>query len=107
MSTHATWPEGGISTEAGIQEMFERMKTERLKVASHLQPWFEEFISYHRKDGIIVKERDDLMSATRIAVMAKRFARIGPIGSRAGRRVTNRELNSDAAIAARTDWPLW
>ena len=29
---------------------------------------------YHRKDGLIVKMRDDLMSATRYAMMMRRFA---------------------------------
>lgn len=73
---HSTFPDGSNSTEAGITEMDERMKTGRFKVARHLQDWFEEFRLYHRKDGLIVKVRDDLMSATRVAVMAKRFATI-------------------------------
>lgn len=78
---HATWPDGGVSTEAGINEMIERMVTGRFKVASHLGEWFEEYHAYHRKDGIIVKKKDDLLSATRIALMAKRFGRpvlLGP-----------------------------
>lgn len=77
LPTHAVWPDGGNSTEAGILEMDDRFRTGRLKVASHLEPWFEEFREYHREDGKIVKVRDDLMSATRILVMAKRFARNG------------------------------
>ena len=32
----------------------------------------------HRKNGLIVKERDDLMSATRIGVMMRRFAIVRP-----------------------------
>ena len=40
--------------------------TGRLKVFAHLADWFEEFRLYHRKDGLIVKERDDLISATRV-----------------------------------------
>lgn len=77
---HATWPEGGISTEAGILEMQERMATGRLKVAAHLSQWWEEFRLYHRKDGQIVKLQDDLMSATRIAIMDKRFSQALPLG---------------------------
>lgn len=73
---HATFPDGSNSTEAGITEMDERFKTGKLKVAKHLSDWHEEFRLYHRKDGLIVKVRDDLLSATRIAVMARRHATI-------------------------------
>ena len=37
-------------------------------------PCVEEFRLYHRKDGLIVKERDDLLSATRVALMMLRQA---------------------------------
>jgi phage terminase large subunit-like protein len=84
LPSHATWPDGGISTEAGILDMDDRMRTGRLKVAAHLSEWFEEFRFYHRKDGKIVKLKDDLMSATRIAIMSKRFARAVVLG---GKRV--------------------
>jgi hypothetical protein len=33
---------------------------------------------YHRKDGRIVKERDDVMSASRYALMMIRFAKPEP-----------------------------
>lgn len=66
--------ESRISTEAGIQLMLTRMTNGKLKVFSHLEDWFEEFRLYHRKDGLIVKERDDLMSATRIGIMDLRYA---------------------------------
>ena len=61
--------------EAGIAEMLTRMQTMRLKVFSHLSDWFEEFRLYHRKDGLVVKDGDDLMAATRYALMMRRFAR--------------------------------
>lgn len=77
---HATFPDGGNSTEAGIMEMQERMTTGRFKVASHLAMWWEEFRMYHREDGKIVKIRDDLMSASRIAVMAKRHGQLVALG---------------------------
>jgi len=80
LAGHATWPDGGVSTEAGILEMQQRIVTGRLKVANHLGEWLEEFRNYHRKDGQIVKVHDDLMSATRIGVMAKRFGRQVPLG---------------------------
>jgi phage terminase large subunit-like protein len=80
LGQHATWPDGSISTEAGIMEWQEREQTGRLKVASHLSDWFEERRFYHRKDGMIVKIKDDLMSATRIALMGKRFGRAVQLG---------------------------
>jgi phage terminase large subunit-like protein len=80
LADHATWPEGGYSTEAGILEWDEREKNGRLKVARQLSDWLEERRFYHRKDGQIVKIKDDLMSATRIALMAKRFARAVSLG---------------------------
>jgi phage terminase large subunit-like protein len=86
LDEHATWPDGGVGTEAGILEMDERMTTGRLKVAAHLSDWFEEYRMYHRKDGLIVKIDDDLMSATRVAIMAKRFAKHVQLGSQAPSR---------------------
>ena len=74
LDKHATFEDGSMSTEAGLMQMRERMSTGRFKVASHLTQWFDEFRMYHYKDGQVVKDKDDLMSATRIAVMAKRFA---------------------------------
>lgn len=77
---HAQWPPnadgspGGNAVEPGITMMLERMEQGRLKVFSTCGEWFEEFRMYHRKEGLIVKERDDLMSATRIALMMLRIA---------------------------------
>jgi phage terminase large subunit-like protein len=86
---HATHADGGYSTEAGIMEWDEREQTGRLKVASHLSEWFEERRLYHRKDGQIVKIKDDLMSATRVGLMAKRYARQVPLGGHVRSRPTN------------------
>jgi hypothetical protein len=74
ISHHASWPDGSNSVEPGVTEMLERMQTGRFKVAASLSDWWEEFRMYHRKDGKIVKERDDLMSATRYAIMMIRYA---------------------------------
>lgn len=74
----ATFEDGTNGVEAGLAEMLERMQTGRLKVFSHLEEWFEEFRLYHRKDGKVVKEADDLMAATRYAVMMKRHATTKP-----------------------------
>lgn len=71
---HAQFEEGGYGMEAGIADMLDRMMTGRFKVAKHLEPWWREFRGYHRKDGVVVKERDDLMSATRYAIMMLRCA---------------------------------
>lgn len=78
---HASWPDGSVSTEAGITEMDERMTTGRFKVFAHLKDWREEYRSYYRKDGKLIKLRDDLMSASRVWVMAKRYARVSGVGS--------------------------
>lgn len=71
---HAQFEDGTNGVEAGITDMYERMETGRWKVFAHLADWFEEFELYHRKDGLIVKLNDDLISASRYALMMKRFA---------------------------------
>jgi phage terminase large subunit-like protein len=80
LPTHATWPDGSVSTEAGVAEMAQRFANGMLKVSAHLEPWFEEYRFYHRKDGMIVKIKDDLLSATRTALMMRRFAIAVPLG---------------------------
>ena len=75
----ATFEDGTNGVEAGIMEMLDRMQSGRWKVFSHLVDWFEEFRLYHRKDGLIVKLQDDLMSASRYGLMMRRFAR--PVGT--------------------------
>ena len=76
-----TLPGAVVSVEAGIADMLDRMLTGRLKVAKHLTEWFEEFRLYHRKDGKIVKEYDDLLSATRYLIMMLRYAMTKPVVS--------------------------
>jgi hypothetical protein len=71
---HAQFEDGSVSVEAGIADMLIRMESGRFKVLKHLHEWFEEFRLYHRKDGRVHKEGDDLMSATRYAVMMLRYA---------------------------------
>lgn len=75
LSEFAQFPDKrGRGVEAGIAEILDRMQTGRFKVAAHLAQWWEEFRIYHRKDGRIVKEFDDLLDATRYAVMMLRYA---------------------------------
>jgi Terminase RNaseH-like domain len=69
---HAQFQDGSISVEAGLMDMLDRMKIGRFKVFR--DDWFGEFRLYHRKDGRVVKEGDDLMCATRYALMMLRFA---------------------------------
>jgi hypothetical protein len=72
---HSQFEGGSVSVEAGLMDMLDRMKTGRFKVFNHLLDWLEEFRLYHRRDGKVVKEGDDLMSATRYAIMSLRHAR--------------------------------
>lgn len=80
----ATFEDGGNGVEAGISEMLERMQTGRWKVFSTCTAWIEEFRMYHRKSGLIVKERDDVISSSRYAMMMLRFAITEPKRSTLG-----------------------
>ena len=91
LPTHATWPDGSVSTEAGVLEIDEREKSGRIKYANTLSDLLEERRLYHRKDGKIVKLKDDLISALIRAVMAKRFARqvgLGPANGQGAHRAS-------------------
>ena len=59
---HAQFDDGSVSVEAGLMEMLTRMEGGTFKVFKHLADWLEEFRMYHRKDGKVVKERDDIMA---------------------------------------------
>lgn len=72
---HAQHEDGSIGVEAGLMAMLDRMYTGRLKVARHLADWWEEFRLYHRDEGKVVKEYDDLMAASRYLIMSLRFSR--------------------------------
>ncbi len=78
LSERAQWPEGGFGVEAGIMMMLDRMKTGRLKVFSSCTGWLNEFRGYHRENGLLVKRRDDRISATRYAMMMLRYADTKP-----------------------------
>ncbi len=80
LADRATFDDGTSGVEAGVSEMLQRMQTKRWRVFRHLEDWFEEFRLYHREDGKIVKMRDDLLSASRYAMMMIRFAEL-PGGS--------------------------
>lgn len=80
LSSHATFETGGVGVEQGVQEILELMQASRFKVFQHLDDWFEEKNSYHRfrsdddKVAQIKKVHDDLMDATRYAMMMIRHA---------------------------------
>lgn len=86
LGTHAAFPDGSISTEAAVSEMQERMVSGRFKVAASMSQWFDEYRMYHRKDGLLVKTRDDLISATMKIIMDKRRGRAVPLGNKSSRR---------------------
>jgi hypothetical protein len=78
LGEHATHASGGFGIEAGITEMLERMQTGRFRVFRGREQWLDEFRFYRREDGLIVKERDDLISSTRYAIMMRRYAKQSP-----------------------------
>jgi hypothetical protein len=86
LGTHAQFPDGSVSVEAGLMDMLDRMQTGRFKVFNTLTEWFEEFRLYHRKDGLVVKLRDDIMSATRYGVMMLRESVVEPRAMRQARQ---------------------
>jgi len=100
----ANWPDGSVSTEAGIKECDERERTGRLKFAAHLSELLEERRYYHRKDGQIVKVRDDILSAVRIFLMMKRFCKNVGLGEAAERAVG--PVMAGGAVGG-VDWDLW
>ncbi len=75
LGEHATFREGGYSTEAAVQLVLSRMQSGRFKCFAHLDQFWDEISMYHRKDGLIVKERDDVLSALYKTIMMLRYAR--------------------------------
>lgn len=74
----AAFEDGGSGLEAGVMAMLDRMRSGRWKVFASCGGWLSEFRLYHRKDGLIVKARDDRISASRYAMMMLRHARAAP-----------------------------
>jgi hypothetical protein len=80
---HATFEDGGVSVEAGLAEMHDRMAGGRWKIfKGQNNEWLEEYRLYHRKDGLLVKENDDALSASRYALMMKRSGKTAAAYSR-------------------------
>lgn len=57
---HAQLADGSVSVDPGLMLMLDYMQSGRFKVFCRLNDWFEEFRLHHRKNGQVVKERDDL-----------------------------------------------
>src|SRR5581483_4185882 len=74
------------SVHAGVQDVWDRLVANRLKVFRSNQAWLEEFRMYRRDDkGRIVKQNDHLMDSTRYYVrsgMAR--GKCGPLANNRG-----------------------
>ena len=84
LPARATFEDGTNGLEAGIMEMLDRMQTGRWKVFHTCGGWLDEFRMYHRKNGIIVKLKDDAISSSRYGMMMLRFAITEPKRSTLG-----------------------
>lgn len=74
---------GGNSVEFGIAEILRRMETGQFKVFKGLKDWWEEFRMYHRDEkGLLVKQYEDLMSATRYCALSSRHFRTPSVRSK-------------------------
>jgi hypothetical protein len=82
---HATWPEGGYSTEVAIAALTELLVAGKFKVSRQLTAFFDEYRSYHRRDKEpydIVKINDDMLSALFKVLMMRRAAKPGGWGEK-------------------------
>jgi phage terminase large subunit-like protein len=85
---------GAQSREPITGVILERLRTGRLKVFSTCRELLDELRLLHRKDGVIVPERDDLESALRYAMIDLRLAVTPAEGDPTARR-RQRQANSD------------
>lgn len=86
---HAKFDDGSNGVEAGIMDMLDRMITGRFKVFKTCDMWLSERRMYHRDKGKIIKLKDDLISASRYAVMCLSQARNQPAKTNAVRSRPN------------------
>ena len=89
-----------FSVEPALEEIREMMFTGKLSIAGHNTELLEEMRNYHRdQDFRIVKQRDDMVSALRYAIMSRRkgkpLSECGGVGfgpmQFAGQRAASRE----------------
>jgi phage terminase large subunit-like protein len=76
MASHATLPSmhgvSAVSLEGGVAEINLREQHGKWKVSRGCMCYLEERRLYHRKDGEIVRLRDDVLAAARYAFMMRR-----------------------------------
>lgn len=82
----------GNKVEPGVLDILQRMQTGQFKVFSNQTEWIEEFRLYHRKDGKIMPIFDDLMAATRYAVMMLRHAKTRTASGAKGGKINYRPI---------------
>jgi hypothetical protein len=99
IADRAQFTDGSNGLEAGLFDMTERMRTGRWKVFSTCPLWTEEFRLYHRDAGKVVKEHEDLISASRYASMMLRYAKL-PSDARGGQK----ERSTVAAGTGEVEW---
>ena len=90
MFEHAQFGDGSTSVEAGVLQMLDRMRGGRWKVfKGDNDAWLDEFRTYHRdaKTGLIVKEADDAISASRYGMMMLRHGRTDAARARFNREI--------------------
>jgi hypothetical protein len=71
----------------GLMMWLDRVQTGRFKVFREMGVFWDEFNLYHRKDGKVFAENDDLLRAVRYALMMLRFARTEAARSSFNRKV--------------------
>jgi phage terminase large subunit-like protein len=103
-ATHATFRTGGFNFESGISEMEGRFATGRLRIAKNLTEVLDEYVGYHRVNGLVHKVDDDLLSALRVLCMDIRFAKV-LVANRPGQGGFMRPDNRQA-VASGLDFPL-
>jgi hypothetical protein len=67
--------EGNPEKGSAPKIMGRKMREENELCQRNCRDRWEEFRLYHRRDGRVVKEGDDLMAATRYALMMLRWSR--------------------------------
>ncbi len=116
MNEHATHQHlkgaASNSLEGGLAEQNERERNGKWKVARSCVCYLEERRTYHRRDGEVVKMRDDTLSAGRYGMMMKRkFLTLDECGGGAmgGLRPpgTHRNRNRAPYVAAGTDFDVF
>ena len=71
---------GGNGVEYGLHWMLTKMQEGKLKVFSTCRKWIQEKATYHRKDGKVIALSDDLISASRYALLSlDRYGTTGAI----------------------------